>query len=70
MASRLRGNDKRRYGNESVGIWVGNSSLRKLAPYSREMVAKGTPEKVAKNARSFTGRYLAPLLGMEAVTAE
>ena len=34
------------------------------------MVAKGTPEKVAKNARSFTGRYLAPLLGMEAVTAE
>ena len=35
-----------------------------------EVVAEGTPEKVAKNARSFTGRYLAPLLGMEAVAAE
>ena len=27
-----------------------------------EIVAEGTPEKVAANARSFTGRYLAPLL--------
>lgn len=35
-----------------------------------EVVAEGTPEKVAKNGRSFTGRYLAPLLGMEAVAAE
>ncbi|KEQ51537.1 excinuclease ABC subunit UvrA [Sphingobium chlorophenolicum] len=35
-----------------------------------EVVAEGTPEQVAKNARSFTGRYLAPLLGMEAVAAE
>lgn len=35
-----------------------------------EVVAEGTPEKVAKNERSFTGRYLAPLLGMEAVAAE
>ena len=35
-----------------------------------EVVAEGTPEKVAKNARSFTGRYLAPLLGLEAVAAE
>ncbi|GLV29597.1 UvrABC system protein A [Sphingobium sp. TomTYG75] len=35
-----------------------------------EVVAEGTPEKVAKNSRSFTGRYLAPLLGMEAVAAE
>jgi len=43
-----------------------------------EVVAEGTPEKVAKMAtesaagkpRSFTGRYLAPLLGMEAVAAE
>jgi excinuclease ABC subunit A len=28
-----------------------------------EIVAEGTPEQVAKEARSFTGRYLAPLLG-------
>ncbi|MGC4250192.1 MAG: excinuclease ABC subunit UvrA [Sphingobium sp.] len=35
-----------------------------------EVVAEGTPEKVARNARSFTGRYLAPLLGLEAVAAE
>jgi excinuclease ABC subunit A len=27
-----------------------------------EIVAEGTPEDVAANARSFTGRYLAPLL--------
>jgi excinuclease ABC subunit A len=27
-----------------------------------EIVAEGTPEDVAKNARSFTGGYLAPLL--------
>ncbi|MCC6942564.1 MAG: hypothetical protein IT551_13275, partial [Novosphingobium sp.] len=27
-----------------------------------EIVAEGTPEVVAKNARSFTGHYLAPLL--------
>jgi excinuclease ABC subunit A len=27
-----------------------------------EVVAEGTPEAVAKVARSFTGRYLAPLL--------
>ena len=27
-----------------------------------EIVAEGTPEKVAGNARSFTGAYLAPLL--------
>ncbi len=35
-----------------------------------EVVAEGVPEKVAKNPRSFTGRYLAPLLGLEAVAAE
>src|SRR5689334_16413196 len=35
-----------------------------------EVVAEGTPEQVAKEPRSFTGRYLAPLLGMEAVAAE
>ncbi len=28
-----------------------------------EVVAEGTPEAVVKEARSFTGRYLAPLLG-------
>jgi len=27
-----------------------------------EIVAEGTPEQVAKEPRSFTGRYLAPLL--------
>src|SRR3546814_5904975 len=27
-----------------------------------EIVASGTPEQVAKNPRSFTGQYLAPML--------
>jgi excinuclease ABC subunit A len=27
-----------------------------------EIVAEGTPEQVVKEARSFTGQYLAPLL--------
>ena len=27
-----------------------------------EIVAQGTPEQVVKESRSFTGRYLAPLL--------
>ncbi len=31
-----------------------------------EIVAVGTPEDVAKNARSYTGRYLAPVLNREA----
>ena len=31
-----------------------------------EIVAEGTPEQVAREPRSFTGRYLAPLLGMTA----
>jgi len=31
-----------------------------------EIVATGTPEQVAGEPRSYTGRYLAPLLGMEA----
>jgi excinuclease ABC subunit A len=35
-----------------------------------EVVAEGTPEKVAKEPRSFTGHYLAPLLGLESVAAE
>jgi excinuclease ABC subunit A len=36
-----------------------------------EIVAEGTPEQVAKSERSYTGRYLAPLLGMgERVAAE
>ncbi len=35
-----------------------------------EVVAEGTPEKVVKEPRSFTGRYLAPLLGLEAVAVE
>jgi excinuclease ABC subunit A len=35
-----------------------------------EIVAEGTPEDVAANPRSFTGQYLAPLLGMEAQAAE
>ncbi len=34
-----------------------------------EVVAEGTPEKVAKEPRSFTGHYLAPLLGLERVAA-
>ena len=31
-----------------------------------EIVAEGTPEQVAKEARSYTGRYLAPLLAKSA----
>ncbi|MCC4233082.1 hypothetical protein LL253_10315 [Sphingobium soli] len=34
-----------------------------------EMVAEGTPEKVVEAPESFTGRYLAPLLGLEVVAA-
>jgi excinuclease ABC subunit A len=32
-----------------------------------EIVAEGTPEAVAKEKRSYTGHYLAPLLGMKSV---
>jgi len=31
-----------------------------------EIVAEGTPEQVAKEARSYTGQYLRPLLQSEA----
>ncbi len=34
-----------------------------------EIVAVGTPEHVAKESRSYTGHYLAPLLGMQRVAA-
>ena len=34
-----------------------------------EIVAVGTPETVAKEPRSYTGHYLAPLLGMQSVAA-
>lgn len=33
-----------------------------------EIVATGTPEQVVKEPRSYTGRYLAPLLGKKAVS--
>ena len=33
-----------------------------------EIVATGTPEQVVKEKRSYTGRYLAPLLGKKAVS--
>ncbi|UIP08118.1 excinuclease ABC subunit UvrA [Erythrobacter sp. SDW2] len=35
-----------------------------------EVVASGTPEEVVREARSFTGRYLKPLLERQAVAAE
>ncbi|SMX28053.1 UvrABC system protein A [Pelagimonas phthalicica] len=35
-----------------------------------EVVAQGTPEKVAKEPRSHTGRYLAPMLGLKREAAE
>jgi len=35
-----------------------------------EIVAQGTPEKVAETARSYTGGYLKPLLGKKAAGAE
>ena len=31
-----------------------------------EIVAKGTPEDVAKNKRSYTGQYLSPILARQA----
>ncbi len=34
-----------------------------------EVVAEGTPEQVAKAAKSYTGHYLAPLLGLESALA-
>jgi excinuclease ABC subunit A len=34
-----------------------------------EIVAVGTPESVAKEPKSYTGHYLAPLLGMKSVAA-
>ena len=34
-----------------------------------EIVAVGTPEAVAKEPRSYTGHYLAPLLGLKSVSA-
>jgi excinuclease ABC subunit A len=33
-----------------------------------ELVAEGTPEEVAANPRSFTGQYLAPMLGKRALS--
>ncbi|HEX7871387.1 MAG TPA: excinuclease ABC subunit UvrA [Sphingobium sp.] len=35
-----------------------------------EIVAEGTPEQVVKEPRSYTGRYLAPLLGKKVLAAE
>jgi len=35
-----------------------------------EIVAQGTPEQVVKEPRSFTGRYLAPLLEKREEAAE
>jgi excinuclease ABC subunit A len=35
-----------------------------------EIVAEGTPEDVAANARSFTGQYLRPLLDRAKEAAE
>ncbi len=35
-----------------------------------EIVAEGTPEQVAENPRSFTGQYLAPMLGKPAVSRD
>jgi len=35
-----------------------------------EIVAEGTPEAVAANARSFTGRYLAPMLWKQGAASE
>ncbi|HEX2765449.1 MAG TPA: excinuclease ABC subunit UvrA [Candidatus Limnocylindria bacterium] len=35
-----------------------------------ELVAAGTPEQVARNGASYTGRYLRPVLGMAGIPAE
>ncbi len=39
-------------------------------PAGGEVVAAGPPEEVAKNARSFTGQFLAPILGVTPSRAE
>ena len=41
------------------GAWV---QEQKVIVKGGEIVASGTPEQVAKNPRSFTGQYLAPML--------
>ncbi|MCT2559087.1 hypothetical protein N0B51_08845 [Tsuneonella sp. YG55] len=35
-----------------------------------EIVAEGTPEAAAANARSFTGQYLAPMLAKQGAVGE
>jgi excinuclease ABC subunit A len=60
-------------GGNSVVVFEHNLDVIKVADWlidlgpeggvrGGEIVAEGTPETVAKNARSFTGHYLAPLL--------
>ncbi len=44
----------------------GGVSRRRPQVNGGEIVAEGTPEKVAGVSGSFTGRYLAPLLGKRA----
>ena len=34
------------------------------------IVAEGTPEEIARNANSYTGTYLAPVLGVTAAAAD
>ena len=48
-----------------------SQSVANAATAGIEIVAEGVPETVAKEPRSFTGKYLAPLLSKrEAVAAE
>jgi excinuclease ABC subunit A len=48
----------------------GGVSRRRPKVNGGEVVAEGTPEQVAKEPRSFTGAYLAPLLGRGKVKGE
>ena len=53
-----------------VHCFAGQSRSRAVAAFAVEMlggevVGCGTPEELAKNPRSWTGRYLAPYLGMK-----
>lgn len=46
-----------------LGPEGGDKPVLSVAEGGGEVVAEGTPETVARAERSYTGRYLAPLLG-------
>ena len=45
-----------------LSITSNHRSVKAIVRRGGEIVAQGTPEQVAAEPRSFTGRYLAPML--------